>query len=77
MLTQVVGYPLLVLLHVSLIGPFSELASSFPVAGGMATWTWQCARHGVRGERQWSWLVAGFTLAMHLGKVRPAPRECH
>jgi amino acid transporter len=52
-----------------MIGPFAELTSSFPVAGGMATWAWQCARHGIGGERYWGWLVGGFTLAMHLGKI--------
>ncbi|CAK9785795.1 hypothetical protein CC85DRAFT_303523 [Cutaneotrichosporon oleaginosum] len=65
----IIGYPFLALLHLTLIGPFAELVSTYPVAGGMATWAWQCARHGVRGERQWGWLVAGLTLAMHLGKT--------
>ncbi|CAK9782617.1 hypothetical protein CC85DRAFT_284014 [Cutaneotrichosporon oleaginosum] len=65
----VIGYPFLIFFHLCLIGPFSELVSTFPVAGGMATWAWQLARAGIGGERQWGWVVAGFTLAMHLGKT--------
>ncbi|BEI94524.1 uncharacterized protein CcaverHIS019_0700960 [Cutaneotrichosporon cavernicola] len=65
----IIGYPFLAFFHLCLIGPFSELVSAFPVAGGMATWAWQLARNGVGGERQWAWVVAGFTLAMHLGKT--------
>lgn len=68
-MSQVIGYPFLALFHFLLLAPFSELVSTFPVAGGMATWAWQCARHGIRGERQWGWIVSGMTLAMHLGKV--------
>ncbi|BEI86749.1 hypothetical protein CcaverHIS002_0700950 [Cutaneotrichosporon cavernicola] len=66
---NIIGYPFLAFFHLCLIGPFSELVSAFPVAGGMATWAWQLARNGVGGERQWAWVVAGFTLAMHLGKT--------
>ncbi|KLT41835.1 hypothetical protein CC85DRAFT_292432 [Cutaneotrichosporon oleaginosum] len=65
----VIGFPFLALLHCCLIGPFAELTSTFPVAGGMSTWAWQCARHGVGGERFWGYFVGGFTLAMHLGKT--------
>lgn len=69
--SQVIGYPFLAFFHLCLIGPFAELVSTFPVAGGMATWAWQLARSGIGGERHWGWFVAGFTLAMHLGKVCP------
>ncbi|GMK58997.1 hypothetical protein CspeluHIS016_0700120 [Cutaneotrichosporon spelunceum] len=64
-----IGYPCLVVLHLCLIGPFAEFVSTYPVAGGMATWAWQAARHGIRGERQWSWVVASTTLAMHLARI--------
>jgi hypothetical protein len=46
------------------------MVSALPVAGAMATWSWQLARNGIGREREWSWLVSGLTLAMHLGKVR-------
>lgn len=63
------GYPITILLHFIMIGPFAEMASAFPVAGAHASWTWRLARAGVRGERQWSWFMNGFVLAGHLGKL--------
>jgi amino acid permease len=67
-----VGYPILCLLHIILIGPFAELSSAFPVSGAMATWSWRAAKAGVRHERQWGWFVSGIVLAGHLGKVSTA-----
>jgi amino acid permease len=68
--TQLIGWPLLGILHLILLGPMAELASAYPVTGAMATWSWQLARHGVGHPREWGWLVNGFVLAGHLGKVR-------
>lgn len=66
---QVYGYPVTILLHFIMIGPFAEFASAYPVAGAHASWTWRAARAGVRGERQWSWFMNGFVLAGHMGKL--------
>ena len=68
--SQMIVYPIQALLHMLLLGVFSELASAYPVAGAMATWSWRSARAGVRKERQWGWLVSGLVLAAHLGRVR-------
>ncbi|KLT41810.1 hypothetical protein CC85DRAFT_328672 [Cutaneotrichosporon oleaginosum] len=56
----IIGFPLVACLYLCLIGVFAELVSSFPVAGGMATWAWQCARHGLGGERYWGWLIVSY-----------------
>lgn len=70
---KLIGYPILCGLHLILLGPFAELASAFPVAGAMATWTWRIAREpGIRREREWGWLASGLVLAAHLGKVSQA-----
>jgi hypothetical protein len=72
---QVIGYPFAAIFNIILLGPFCEMVSAFPVAGAMASWSWQCARKGVRHERQWGYLMGGIVLTMHIGKVgnRGAP----
>lgn len=45
------------------------MASAYPVAGAMASWSWKFARDGIGYERQWGWAVSGIVLAAHLGKV--------
>lgn len=67
---KIIGYPFIAVLHLIMLGPFPELASAFPVAGAHASWSWRCARAGIRGERYWGWLMNGFVLAAHLAKVR-------
>jgi hypothetical protein len=46
-----------------------ELASAYPVAGAMSTWTWKTARGGVGGERIWGWVMGGFVMGYHVGIV--------
>jgi amino acid transporter len=47
----------------------AEMASAYPVAGAMATWTWVMARRGVGGERYWGWLIGGMVLGYHIATV--------
>jgi len=47
----------------------AELASAYPVAGAMATWTWAMARRGVGGERYWGWLIGGMVFGYHICRV--------
>nr|KIR48406.1 amino acid/metabolite permease [Cryptococcus bacillisporus CA1280] len=35
----------------------SELASAYPVAGAMFSWSWKTARGGIGGERGWAWIL--------------------
>ncbi|KIR53725.1 amino acid/metabolite permease [Cryptococcus gattii Ru294] len=35
----------------------SELASAYPVAGAMFSWSWKAARGGIGGERGWAWIL--------------------
>lgn len=51
-----------------------ELASAYPVAGAMSTWTWKTARGGVGGERIWGWVMGGFVMGYHVGIVSALPR---
>lgn len=48
----------------------SELASAYPVAGAMFSWSWKAARGGIGGERGWAWIVSGFVMGGHVGNVR-------
>ena len=50
----------------------AEMASAYPVAGAMATWTWAMARRGVRGERYWGWLIGGMVFGYHIATVSSA-----
>lgn len=46
-----------------------ELASAYPVAGAMSSWTWTCARKGVGNERKWGWVMGGLVMGYHVGVV--------
>ncbi|KAJ9107615.1 hypothetical protein QFC21_001074 [Naganishia friedmannii] len=50
-----------------------ELASAYPVAGAMSTWTWKTARGGVGGERIWAWVMGGFVMGYHVGIMALLP----
>jgi len=47
----------------------AELASAYPVAGAMVSWSWKLARASIGGERQWGWLMSGIVLGGHMGGV--------
>ncbi|OWZ59859.1 amino acid/metabolite permease [Cryptococcus neoformans c45] len=47
----------------------SELASAYPVAGAMFSWSWKAARGGIGGERGWAWMVSGFVMGGHVGNL--------
>jgi len=53
----------------ALVSTLSELASAYPVAGGMASWAWKCARAGIGGERYWGWVMGAIVLGGHIGNV--------
>ncbi|WVO13217.1 hypothetical protein L204_100830 [Cryptococcus depauperatus] len=64
-----IAWPLAGLMTFLLTLTMSELASAYPVAGAMFSWSWKAARGGVGGERGWAWLVSGFVLGGHIGSI--------
>ncbi|KAL1409532.1 hypothetical protein Q8F55_003516 [Vanrija albida] len=66
---MLVAWPISAVLGVCLVFTLSELASAYPVAGAMASWSWKLARGGVGGERYWGWAMGGIVLGGHIASL--------
>jgi amino acid permease len=62
-------WPIILVLVFPVICATAELASAYPVAGAMSSWTWIMAKRGVGGERYWGWLMGGIVLGYHVTTV--------
>ena len=64
-------WPIILVLVLPVICATAELASAYPVAGAMSSWTWIMAKRGIGGERYWGWLMGGIVLGYHVTTVGP------